>query len=87
MARLNFYLLCGDIPSEKLKGHLLLRVHVTYSVFLKNKYHCLFLLIIARVVHVLLVSHNFFMSFYIHTLDYIFITQQVTLVDLRIFGR
>ena len=31
VARLNFYLLRGDIPSEKLKGLLLLRVHITIS--------------------------------------------------------
>ena len=42
-------------------------------------------MIIARVA--LLVSHIFFMSSHIPTLDYIFITQQGTLVDLRIFGR
>ena len=31
VARLNFYLLLGDIPSEQLKGHLLLSVHITIS--------------------------------------------------------
>ena len=45
----------------------------------------MFLLIIARVA--LLVSHNFLMSSYILTLDYIFITQQGTLVDPKIVGR
>ena len=58
----------------------LAELKVTYSVFV-----CLFLLIIVRLA--LLVYHNLFVSSYLLTLDYIFITQQGTLVDLKIFGR
>ena len=31
VARLKFYVLRGDIPSEELKGQLLLSVHITIS--------------------------------------------------------